>query len=90
MNWDRFQGIWKQLKGGVRVGWGKLTNDHLAVIAGRREIRAGRLQEAYGIGKKGAGRLDGDWHKPMREAATLRTAATEVDDTGLHRIDAPR
>jgi uncharacterized protein YjbJ (UPF0337 family) len=57
MNWDRVQGIWKQLKGGARVGWGRLMNDHLAAIAGRREIHAGRLQEAYGIGKEEAGRL---------------------------------
>jgi uncharacterized protein YjbJ (UPF0337 family) len=59
MNWDRVKGNWKQLKGRVRAGWGKLTDDQLAAMAGRSEICAGRLQEAYGIGKEAAGRLAG-------------------------------
>ena len=51
MNWDRIEGNWKQLKGRVRVQWGKLTEDHLDVIAGQREQLVGRVQEQYGIGK---------------------------------------
>jgi uncharacterized protein YjbJ (UPF0337 family) len=50
MNWDRVKGNWKQLKGWVRAGWGGLTADHVAATAGRREICAGGLQEADGIG----------------------------------------
>jgi uncharacterized protein YjbJ (UPF0337 family) len=38
--------------GKVQAKWGKLTNDHLAVIAGRREELHGKLQELYGIGKE--------------------------------------
>jgi uncharacterized protein YjbJ (UPF0337 family) len=56
MNRDRLQGIWKQLRGKMRVGRAKLTNDQLGAIDGRREICAGRLQEAYGIGKDAADR----------------------------------
>jgi uncharacterized protein YjbJ (UPF0337 family) len=81
MNWDRFKGNWKQLKGRVRAGWGKLTDDHATAMAGRREICAGRLQEAYGIGKEEAGRLAVAKGKPIREVAN-------DDDTGLLRIDA--
>jgi len=66
MNWDRVMGNWKQLKGRVRAGWGKLTDDHPTATAGRREICAGRLQEAYGIGKEEAGRLAGAEVKPIR------------------------
>jgi uncharacterized protein YjbJ (UPF0337 family) len=29
MNWDRVRGNWKQLKGTVQLGWGKLTDDTL-------------------------------------------------------------
>lgn len=51
MNWDRIEGNWKQLSGKVKVQWGKLTDDQLDVIAGKREQLVGRLQEQYGIGK---------------------------------------
>lgn len=51
MNWDTIAGNWKQYKGKVREQWGKLTDDHLESIAGRRDQLIGKLQEAYGIGK---------------------------------------
>jgi uncharacterized protein YjbJ (UPF0337 family) len=49
MNWDIIEGDWKQFKGHVKAKWGKLTDDNLDLIAGRREQLAGRLQQAYGI-----------------------------------------
>lgn len=48
MNWDTVKGNWKQWKGKVHERWGKLTNDDLDVIDGKREQLAGRLQELYG------------------------------------------
>jgi uncharacterized protein YjbJ (UPF0337 family) len=51
MNWDRIEGSWKQLKGRARVQWGKLTDDQLETIAGKRDQLVGRIQEQYGIGK---------------------------------------
>jgi len=51
MNWDRIEGNWKQLKGKVRETWGRLTDDELDSIGGRREKLAGSLQESYGIAK---------------------------------------
>jgi uncharacterized protein YjbJ (UPF0337 family) len=51
MNWDIAEGNWKQLKGKVKSQWGKLTDDQLDVIAGKRIELAGRIQEAYGITK---------------------------------------
>jgi uncharacterized protein YjbJ (UPF0337 family) len=56
MNWDRIEGNWKQIKGKAKVQWGKLTDDHLDVIAGKREQLVGRVQEQYGIGKDEAER----------------------------------
>ena len=49
MNWDTIEGDWKQFKGIVKAKWGKLTDDHLDTIAGKREQLAGHLQQAYGI-----------------------------------------
>ena len=51
MNWDRIEGNWKQLKGKIREQWGRLTDDELDKIAGRREKLAGSLQNSYGIAK---------------------------------------
>ena len=49
MNWDIIEGDWKQFKGVVKQKWGRLTDDHLDTIAGKRDQLAGKLQEAYGI-----------------------------------------
>ena len=37
MNWDRIAGDWKQLTGKVKEKWGKLTDDDLTTIAGKRD-----------------------------------------------------
>ena len=46
MNWDRIEGNWKQFKGNAKQQWGKLTDDQLDVIAGKREHLSGKIQEA--------------------------------------------
>lgn len=54
MNWDTIEGNWKQFKGKAKSQWGKLTDDQLDVVAGKRDQLAGRIQEAYGISKEEA------------------------------------
>ncbi|NQV25099.1 MAG: CsbD family protein [Rhodopirellula sp.] len=54
MNWEQIQGDWKQFTGKVKEKWGKLTDDELTEIDGRREQFVGRLQEKYGYGKEQA------------------------------------
>jgi uncharacterized protein YjbJ (UPF0337 family) len=54
MNWDIAEGNWKQFKGKVKAQWGKLTDDQLDVISGKRVELSGRIQEAYGITKEEA------------------------------------
>lgn len=49
MNWDMVEGKWKQFKGDVRNTWGKLTDDDLEAIAGKKDKLVGRLQERYGL-----------------------------------------
>ena len=49
MNWDTVEGNWTQFTGKVKEQWGKLTDDDMDVIAGKRDQLAGRIQEAYGI-----------------------------------------
>ncbi len=69
MNWDRIEGNWKQVKGKVKEQWGRLTDDDLDVIAGKRDQLVGMIQEQYGISREEAekqverfgGRLDDDF-----------------------------
>jgi len=63
MNWDQVEGKWKQLKGVARQQWGKLTDDDLDLIAGRREELIGKLQERYGIARDRAEREAEEWCK---------------------------
>ena len=56
MNWDQIEGNWKQFKGTIKERWGKLTDDDLDVIRGRRDQFLGKLQELYGITKEEAQR----------------------------------
>jgi uncharacterized protein YjbJ (UPF0337 family) len=54
MNWDQIVGNWKELKGTVKEKWGKLTDDDLMVIKGKRDQLAGALQQRYGYAKERA------------------------------------
>ena len=61
MNWDQIKGKWKQAKGQAQQQWGKLTDDDLDVINGKREELIGRIQEHYGIEKDEAERQVSDF-----------------------------
>ncbi len=65
MNWDRIQGNWSQWKGRIRERWGKLTDDQLDVIGGRREQLAGSIQELYGITRDEAERQLRNWERNL-------------------------
>ncbi len=54
MNWDQIKGNWKQFSGQAKQQWGKLTDDDLTVVAGKRDELVGKVQERYGIAKEEA------------------------------------
>jgi len=54
MNWDQMEGKWKQYSGKIKEKWGKLTDDDLTVISGRREQLVGKIQERYGVAREEA------------------------------------
>jgi len=58
MNWEQVEGKWDQFKGSVKEKWGKLTDDDLTMIEGRRENLTGRLKERYGLEKEAAEKRD--------------------------------
>jgi uncharacterized protein YjbJ (UPF0337 family) len=54
MNWDQIAGKWKQYQGRFKEKWGKLTDDDLQRVSGRRDQLVGIIQERYGIAKEEA------------------------------------
>jgi uncharacterized protein YjbJ (UPF0337 family) len=70
MDWNRVEGNWKQLRGKAKQQWGKLTDDDLTYVAGRREELAGKIQERYGVAKEAAQKQADEW-------------AMKADDTWL-------
>jgi uncharacterized protein YjbJ (UPF0337 family) len=65
MNWDRIEGNWKQFKGQAKQKWGKLTDDSLDEMAGRRDELVGKIQENYGIARDEADRQVRDWESSL-------------------------
>jgi uncharacterized protein YjbJ (UPF0337 family) len=56
VNGDQVQETWKQASGKVKEKWGKLTDDDLRALDGKREQLVGKIQERYGIAKEKAER----------------------------------
>jgi uncharacterized protein YjbJ (UPF0337 family) len=58
MNWDQIIGKWKkikkQIKGKVRLKWGKLTDNDINLSAGKKDELVVRIQERYGLAKEQA------------------------------------
>ena len=67
MDWDLIAGNWKQFKGNIQQQWGKLTDDQLTVIAGKRDHLAGKIQVMYGIDKKEAENQLLDWQENQND-----------------------
>lgn len=69
MNEDRIKGNWLQFKGKIKEQWGKLTDDDLDVIAGKRDQLVGKIQERQGLAKDAAEKQLSEWetrHKEFR------------------------
>jgi uncharacterized protein YjbJ (UPF0337 family) len=54
MNWDQVEGKWKQFAGRFREKWGKLTDDDLQMISGKKDQLVGKIQERYGMAREQA------------------------------------
>jgi uncharacterized protein YjbJ (UPF0337 family) len=60
MNSEQFEGKWKQIQGQIRQKWGHLTDNDMQVIAGKRDVLIGRVEERYGLAKeKATAEVDG-------------------------------
>jgi uncharacterized protein YjbJ (UPF0337 family) len=56
MNWDQIEGKWKQYAGKAKSKWGKLTDDDMTTLSGKKDQLVGLVQERYGIARDEAER----------------------------------
>ncbi len=61
--WEKIKGAWTQTKGEVKERWGKLTDDDLLEIQGRREKLVGKIQTRYGISHEEAEAQVSGWEQ---------------------------
>ena len=61
--WDKVEGNWITAKGNVKEQWGKLTDDDILQIKGKREQLVGKLQSRYGIDLPEADKQVSDFEK---------------------------
>lgn len=61
MNWDQIEGNWKEYKGKAQNQWGKLTDDEVDRVAGRRTELAGLIQQKYGKSREEAEKEIDTW-----------------------------
>lgn len=63
MNKEQFSGQWNTIKGKVKEKWGKLTDDDLSRIEGKRDQLLGFIQKRYGYEKERAQEELERWEK---------------------------
>lgn len=66
MNNDVFEGKWKQMRGQVKMWWGKLTDDDLDKAEGKSDKIIGLLQERYGYSRAQA---EEEFNRRLKETA---------------------
>jgi uncharacterized protein YjbJ (UPF0337 family) len=79
MDWNRIEGNWKQMKGTVKEKWGKLTDDDLTLINGRRDQLEGKIQERYGFAKDQARKEIEDWYRSIESDLAEQIEAIRAD-----------
>ena len=65
MDWVRISGDWEAWKDRIQERWGRLTEDHLDLIAGRRDQLARRIEQVYGISRDEAERQLRNWERNL-------------------------
>jgi len=62
-HWDRIARNWKQFRDEIKHKWGKLTDEDLIAINGRRKRFEGKIQERYGYAEDRVRKDIDDWLK---------------------------
>ena len=65
MNWDQVKGNWNQFQGKLKQQWGRLTDDDMMRIQGKRDELVGCLQQRYGYEKDRAEKEVSEWERRL-------------------------
>ena len=86
MNEDVLAGKWKQIKGGVKAAFAKLTDDDIAEAEGNTERMLGKLQERYGYTRDDA---ENAWNKFVNgvDAEVDQVAAERHVDRAVDHVE---
>ena len=76
MEWSRIEGNWQHVRGSVKGQWGRITEDQLDGIAGRRDRLSQRIQDAYGVTADAASRQLDVWQKSLKDPLANDEPAT--------------
>ena len=80
MNEYILKGRWQEMTGGVKEKWGKLTDNNLGEIEGKREKLLGLLQKKYGLIKDKAELEYKDSVELVKIVSSLREIMTKKND----------
>ena len=84
MDWQQIEENWARFKQAIRGKWGKLSEDDLESIAGRRKRLEETLHKRYGFAPDHVRKEVDDWLRwqtSNRESALNQTAPTDSDHT---------
>jgi uncharacterized protein YjbJ (UPF0337 family) len=79
MDWNHVERMWQQAKDKVQEKWGKLTEDDLDLIDGRRDRLEGKIQQRYGFATDHVRKEVDDWVRwqvpksPQRRSRTRKS-----------------
>jgi uncharacterized protein YjbJ (UPF0337 family) len=72
MNWEKIQGNWKQISAKAKEHWGKLSDDDLNGVEGKREQLASKIQMRYGVNNEEAQKQVNTWLSQATDAWFLK------------------
>jgi len=83
MNWSQFEGKWNDVKGQVKERWGRLSDDDLTRVEGKKDRLVGLIQQKYGVAKEKAEDELNDW---ASKAQSLLERAKEGVQQGYQSL----
>ena len=88
MDWNQVEGKWNEVKGQVKDRWGKLSDDDLTRVDGKKDKLVGLLQQNYGLAKERAEHELAEWlDKSDGMMGRVKDKAKEGIDRAREGID---
>jgi len=81
------EGKWKQYSGKIKEKWGRLTDDDLTVIHGKRDQLAGKIQERYGIAKEEAQKQVDEFNRYLDTQDTVEERRETNREEEIRAVD---